>query len=127
MSTSRLAAALFVAAAGAAHADCPLNEAQLTGSVAGPDGQPVAGAIVEAVWDEKNSPGVSARGTTDDTGNFVLPIQYSTYSGRGITGTEKCAFALGEVIVKARREQDATFGMRVTVDTLAKPIAIVLR
>lgn len=127
MHSFRLTAALLLAAAGAAHAGCPLNEVALTGSVAGPDGQPIAGAIVEAVWDEKGSPGISARSATDDTGMFTLAIQYSTYSGRGITGGEKCAFALGEVVVKARGEQSGTFSTRIPLEAAAKPIAIVLR
>ena len=108
--------------AAAAHAECALTEKALTGTVVDGKGNPIADAVVEGVWDERDAPGVMSRTKSDATGAFTLPIHYSTYSGRGFGGSEKCDFTLVRVQVTARKD-DASETRRVRLDD-EKPLTI---
>jgi hypothetical protein len=115
MCRTALAAFAFSIAAGA-HAQCALNQTAVTGSVVDRDGKPVAAAVVEARWDERKTPGVTSRTTSDEAGMFNLPIHYNTYSGRGITGGEKCEFKLDAVDLTVKNAADGGASRRVRLD-----------
>ena len=121
MLRAALACSLMVLAA-AAHAECALTETALTGTVVDRKGEPVADAVVEGTWDERDAPGVKSRAKSDATGAFTLPIHYSTYSGRGFGGGEKCDFTLTRVQVTARKD-DASDTRRVRLDD-DKPLTL---
>jgi len=61
----RAALACFVLVlTGAAQAECALTETALSGTVVDGKGNPVADAVVEGVWDERDAPGVMGRTKT---------------------------------------------------------------
>jgi len=124
MLRAALACSLFTLAA-AAHAECALSETALSGTVVDGKGNPVADAVVEGVWDERDAPGVMGRTKTDATGAFTLPVHYSTYSGRGFGGGEKCEFTLTRVQLTVRKD-DASETRRVRLDD-DKPLTIELK
>lgn len=90
---------LFGLATPVADAACPLREYVVPGVITGPAG-PVAGATVEAEWEEKSIGTASTRTTSGADGRFVLTIQFDTYSGRTFGGTDKCESALDEAQVR---------------------------
>ena len=93
--------AALLAASGSANAACSLQEWMVTGIVT-TGSAPVAGAVIEASWDEKQSGGASTRTKSAPDGRFTLTIVYDPYSGRSIGGDDRCDSKLAEVRVSAR-------------------------
>ena len=96
-----LVCAAMLAASGSASAACNLREYMVTG-VAVNGKTPVAGAVIEAAWDEKQSGGASTRTKSGADGRFTLTIVFDPYSGRSIGGTDRCDAPLAQVRIKAR-------------------------
>jgi hypothetical protein len=95
------AAALWSGSVGAA---CTLKEYTVTGTALGADGSPVAGALVEATWEEKQAGIASTRTRSAADGRFTLTIQFDPYSSRSFGGKERCDAELAQVRVRARAE-----------------------
>jgi len=125
MLRAALACSLLMLAVGVAHAECTLKETSLSGTVVDGKGNPIADAVVEGVWDERDAPGVMSRTKSDATGAFTLPVHYSTYSGRGFGGGEKCDFTLSRVQVTAKKD-DLSETRRVKLDD-DKPLTLELK
>lgn len=89
---------------GSAFSACPLKEYTVTGTALGADGSPVAGATVEAEWDEKQAGVAQTRTKSGADGRFTLTIQFDTYTSKSFGGTERCDAELAEVRVKARAQ-----------------------
>ena len=96
-----LVCAALLAASGGASAACNLQEYMVTGIVT-TGSAPVAGAVIEASWDEKQSGGASTRTKSTPDGRFTLTIVFDPYSGRSIGGDDRCDSKLAEVRVSAR-------------------------
>ena len=96
-----LVCAALLAASGSANAACNLREYMITGLATSGDA-PVANAVIEASWDEKQSGGASTRTKSGADGRFTLTIVFDPYSGRSIGGNDRCDSPIGDVRVKAR-------------------------
>jgi hypothetical protein len=96
-----LVCAALLAASGSASAACNLQEHMITGIVT-TGTAPVANAVIEANWDEKQSGGASTRTKSQPDGRFTLTIVFDPYSGRSIGGDDRCDSKLTQVRVSAR-------------------------
>jgi hypothetical protein len=78
-------------AAAAARAACPLDVVDVTGVVVGAgDGVPLAGAALDAGWDERAAGRMGITREAGADGAFSLRIAFDTYSGRTLTGRDVC-------------------------------------
>lgn len=85
-------------AAGVARAACPLDEVAVTGIVVDADaGTLLAGASVEAAWDERSAGRMSVTRQSAADGSFALRILFDTYSGRTLAGRDVCEAQLGSI------------------------------
>ena len=124
---NRMVAAALMFLSGATFADCPMTETALSGTIVDRDSNPISGVTIEAGWDERASSGITARTISESTGEFKLPIQYNTYSGRGFGGGEKCEFKLDVVQLTVTKTGFGKATRRVHVDDFDKPLTIELR
>jgi hypothetical protein len=123
-------AAMLVAllTAGLAQAACPLDEAAVSGVVVDArDGTPLAGASVEAAWDERSAGRMSVTRQSGADGGFALRILFDTYSGRTLAGRDVCEAQLESVDLAV--ELGGYAGVRATLprESLAEPQRIELR
>jgi hypothetical protein len=85
-------------AASQARAACPLDVVDVTGVVvAASDGAPLAGASLDAGWDERAAGRMGITRESGADGGFSLRIAFDTYSGRTLTGRDVCDARLGEL------------------------------
>jgi hypothetical protein len=124
------ATALLLGAA-ATHAACPIAETRLEGVVvSAADGTPVAGATLEAGWDERAAGRMSVSRESGADGAFLLRIAFGTYSGRTLAGRDVCEAVLQAVDLRIEREgfepqqrrlQRAAFGEALRIELRPGP------
>lgn len=120
-----LAAAL---ATGTARAACPIAETRLEGVVvSATDGTPLAGAELEAGWDERAAGRMSVSRESGADGAFLLRIAFGTYSGRTLAGRDVCEAVLQGVDLRVRREGFRPLERRVPRTAFGEPLRIELR
>jgi hypothetical protein len=117
---------LALAAAPAAQAACPFVEHTVTGTVVANDA-PVAGAIVEATWQEKQAGTASTRAKTDEVGRYVLTITFDPFSSRSFGGKEKCEARLDAVVVSVRAAGRDPYERRVPIKDAPEDVDLALR
>lgn len=117
---------LALATAPAAQAACPFVEHTVTGTVIA-DEAPVAGAIVEAEWEEKQAGIASTRAVSDEVGRYELTITFDTYSSRSFGGKESCDAKLDEVLVRVRAKGRDPIERRVAIREEAEDVNLALR
>lgn len=115
-------------ATGAAHAACPIDETRLEGVVvSATDGTPVAGAALEAGWDERAAGRMSVSRESGADGAFLLRIAFGTYSGRTLAGRDVCAAVLQVVDLRVEHEGFRPLERRVQRAAFGEPLRIELR
>lgn len=107
-------------------AACPLEEVDVVGFVRDAEGAPIAGASVEASWEEKAAGTVSTRRETVGDGSFLLKVAYDTYSGRTFTGKDKCENRIDSATLVVSREGYATLRRDVKLEALEAPLELAL-
>lgn len=117
---------LGAAFAGLASAACPLEEVEVVGFVRDGEGAPIAGAAVEASWEEKAAGIVSTRRETVGDGSFLLKVAYDTYSGKTFTGKDRCETRIGTASLVVTREGYAPLRQDLKLAPLEAPLELTL-
>jgi hypothetical protein len=117
---------LGAALAGTAEAACPLEELELVGFVRDGEGAPIAGATVEASWEEKAAGTVSTRRETVGDGSFLLKVAYDTYSGKTFTGKDKCETRIPSAALVVTHDGYDTLRRDVKLEALDAPLELTL-
>jgi hypothetical protein len=112
--------------AGMARAACPLQELEVVGFVRDADGAPIAGAAVEASWEEKAAGTVSTRRESVGDGSFLLRIAYDTYSGKTFTGKDKCETRIATAALVVTHEGHAPLRRSLELESLDAPLELTL-
>ena len=119
------AAALL--AADAARAACPLDQVLVEGAVvSAADGSPVAGASVEAGWDERAAGRMGITRESGADGAFSLRIAFDTYSGRTLTGRDVCEATLERLDLRVAHPRFRAATRTLQRAQLAEPLRIEL-
>ena len=117
---------LALAAAPASQAACPFVEHTVKGTVVANDA-PVAGAVVEATWQERRAGTASTRATTDEVGRYVLTITFDPFSSRSFGGKEKCDARLADVVVSVKAAGRDPYERRVPIRDEPEDVDLALR
>lgn len=111
-----------------ASAACVLSENVLSVRVANAEEQPVAGASIEAVWQERDgTQDMQLTRDTDAAGQARLVIQFDPYSGRSFGGRERCEAKLERVSLRVRKDGYADARMTLESDAFDQPILMTLQ
>jgi hypothetical protein len=79
-------------------AACPLDVVDVFGVVvAASDGTALAGASLDAGWDERAAGRMAINREAGADGAFALRIAFDTYSGRTLAGRDVCAARLAQL------------------------------
>ena len=123
--TVAMLAALVMA--GTAQAACPLQDLIVTGSVvAAGDGAAIAGASVEAAWDERATGRMQLTRESATDGSFSLRIAFDTYSGRTFGGRELCEAQLETIELSVTRSGFRPLRRTQPRASLAEPLRVEL-
>ncbi|HET7845037.1 MAG TPA: hypothetical protein VFL14_12860 [Xanthomonadales bacterium] len=109
-----------------AEAACPLEEIELVGFVRDADGAAIAGAAIEASWEEKAAGTVSTRRESVGDGSFLLKVAYDTYSGKTFTGKDKCETRIESAKLVVSHDGYATLTRDVKLAPLEAPLELTL-
>jgi len=126
MRTFVLSVFLSLAIAPSAMADCPMQKAQVTGTVQARK-QPVEGAVIEVRWDEQRTRNVSAQTRSEADGSFQVDLSIDGFDGRTLMAKEKCGYLPGKVEIEVRRDGHADYQRSFKFADLSKPLDIQLR
>jgi hypothetical protein len=121
-----LIALLAAGSAATAEAACPLTEIEVVGYVRAADGTAIAGAAVEASWEEKAAGTVSTRRETVADGSFLLKIAYDTYSGKTFTGKDKCDTRIESAALAVSHDGYRTLRKALPLDATTTPLELEL-
>ncbi|QNP40207.1 peptidase associated/transthyretin-like domain-containing protein [Lysobacter solisilvae (ex Woo and Kim 2020)] len=94
---------LFAATLQPAVARCADDFRTFTGVVTDKAGAPLADTAVGISWSELEGPAGPALAVTDSKGRYVIPVYFSTYSGKGRIYEDECKFKVRRVSVAAYR------------------------
>lgn len=120
-------AALLLWGAGAARAACPLDQLLVEGVVvSSADGTPVAGASVEAGWDERAAGRMGITRESGADGAFSLRIAFDTYSGRTLAGRDLCEATLQQLDLQVTHPRFRASARSLPRAQLASPLRIEL-
>jgi hypothetical protein len=113
--------------AGAARAACPLDQILVEGVVvSSSDGAPVAGASVEAGWDERAAGRMGISRESGADGAFSLRIAFDSYSGRTLTGRDLCEATLERLDLQVSHPRFRPSSRTLPRAQLAAPLRIEL-
>jgi hypothetical protein len=108
-------------------AACPLDQVLVEGMVvSSADGAPVAGASIEAGWNERAAGRMGISRESGADGTFSLRIAFDTYSGRTLTGRDLCEAALQQLDLRVTHPRFRAASRTLPRADLAQPLRIEL-
>jgi hypothetical protein len=120
-----LVATLLMACA-VVHAACPLRDYVIAGMVVDPSGDPLGGVMVTTTWEERNAGSLSNERETGADGRFEVRVAFDTYSGRTLTGRDRCEAALEEITLIFRRSGYRVRQLNLDPDNVESPLLVQL-
>ncbi|MCE3004328.1 MAG: carboxypeptidase-like regulatory domain-containing protein [Xanthomonadaceae bacterium] len=125
---ARVLAIAALAAAGIARAACPIAETRLEGIVvSAADGSPVAGATLEAGWDERAAGRMTVSRESGADGAFALRVAFDTYSGRTLAGRDVCEAQLQAIDLRIEHPAFRPLERRIARAAFGEALRIELR
>lgn len=130
--TVRMLLMLVFAGAGAVASDavaaaCSLKTWTIEGLVVDADGAPIAGATIEARWEERANGTMSNRRDTDAAGRFTAPVAFDPYSGKTFGGTDKCEATLDEVTLVVSKSGFRSRALTLAPEKIDEPVRVELQ
>ncbi len=121
-------ATALLLAVGLARAACPIAETRLEGVVvSAADGTPVAGATLEAGWDERAAGRMAVARESGADGAFALRIAFDTYSGRTLAGRDVCEAQLQAIDLRIEHPGFRPLERRIARAAFGEALRIELR
>jgi hypothetical protein len=120
-----LVALLFLAGT-AVHAACPLRDYVIAGIVVDPAGSPVGGVMVTTTWEERSAGSLSNERETATDGRFEVRVAFDTFSGRTLTGRDRCEAALEEITLTFRCSGYRVRQLNIDPDNVESPLLVQL-
>ncbi len=109
-----------------ASAACPLRDYVIKGIVVGTSGEPVGGVQVTTNWEERVAGRLSNERETEADGRFEVRVAFDTYSGRTLTGRDRCEATLDEVTLIFRRSGYRVRQLVIDPDNVESPLIVQL-
>jgi hypothetical protein len=117
---------LLLMACTAASAACPLRDYVIAGVVVDPSGDAVGGVLVTTTWEERAAGSLTNERETGADGRFEVRVAFDTYSGRTLTGRDRCEAALDEITLIFRRSGYRVRQLNVDPDNVESPLIVQL-